>query len=98
MRRVRARSRYGQSQGASVGCPPRKYALSCLKNGQSCVVASESLPRDLAQKLFPLGLEKEAVIEVLSGGKQGPYLIRTGETRIVLDWETVRRIPVKERG
>ena len=96
MNGFRARRRYGRSSGTSGGCLHQGRMLSCLKNGQSCVVASENLPGDLARKLSPLGLEKEAVIEVLSGGDKGPYLIRTGETRIVLDWETVMRIPVKE--
>lgn len=73
-----------------------RRCLSCVLAGQTCVVAFEDLPPDLAQKLFLMGLGKEGVVEVVAGGDHAPFLIRTRETRIMLDWDTVSRIPIKE--
>lgn len=95
----RGRHRHGRfpndgSFGVS-GFPRRHGTLAGLRTGQTGIVASENLPQDLFQKLFPLGLEREGEVEVLSGEVNNPFLIRTGSTRIMLDWATVSRIPLK---
>ncbi len=94
-RRFQHRRGAAETESCGTGHCRRGRHLSSLKSGETCVVASDRLPQDLLRKLFPLGLGKGGVVEVLAGGIHNPFLIRTGETRIMLDWETVNRIPVK---
>jgi ferrous iron transport protein A len=48
------------------------------------------------QKLFDLGIVPGKEIEVVQGAKRHPYIIRVGETRIMLGWGMVERIHVSD--
>jgi Fe2+ transport system protein FeoA len=72
-----------------------RKVLAAMRNGERGTVASDRIPQELLEKLFPMGLTKGGEVEVLSGGTNNPFLIKTGGTRIMVDWETANKIPIR---
>lgn len=46
------------------------------------------------QRLFDLGIVPGKTISVVQGAKRHPYIVRVGETKIMLGWGMVEKIYV----
>ena len=70
------------------------YPLSHLPPGGSALVVTIEGGKGSRQKLFDLGIVPGKVIAVIQGAKRHPYIVRVGETKIMLGWGMVEKIYV----
>ena len=68
--------------------------LSCLPQGGSALVVTIEGGKGSRQRLFDLGIVPGKVISVVQGAKRHPYIVRVGETKIMLGWGMVEKIYV----
>ncbi|MFP4564482.1 MAG: ferrous iron transport protein A [Spirochaetia bacterium] len=69
-------------------------SLSNLTSGESALVVTVDGGKGSRQKLFDLGIVPGKVISVVQGAKRHPYIVRVGETKIMLGWGMVEKIYV----
>jgi Fe2+ transport system protein FeoA len=69
-------------------------SLSHLTSGESGLVVTVDGGKRSRQKLFDLGIVPGKVISVVQGARRHPYIVRVGETKIMLGWGMVEKIYV----
>lgn len=72
----------------------RVKSLSHLTSGESGLVVTVDGGKRSRQKLFDLGIVPGKVISVVQGARRHPYIVRVGETKIMLGWGMVEKIYV----
>jgi Fe2+ transport system protein FeoA len=68
--------------------------LASLHAGESGVVLDFIAAEECGDRMLALGLLPGKTVTVLNGAKRQPFLLRLGESRIVVDWRTLGQIYV----
>jgi len=77
--------------------PPQSSGTTCLadlKSGAGGIVAALHGGEEFRSKMIPLGIVPGEEIKIINGGRGQPYVLKIGETRLMLSWEMVRKISV----
>ncbi len=70
-------------------------SLDTLKQGQEAVIKSLDGGKHFKDKLINLGVIPGSTVTIISGSKHSPFLLKIGETRVMVGHRMVKRIIVE---
>ena len=68
--------------------------LSVVSSGERVKVSGIAGGANARKKLLDLGIRPGEMIEVISGHKNHPFLVRVGDSRVMIGWGMVEKVLV----
>ncbi len=78
---------------SSTATAPR-IPLHMISSGERAVLSSLDGGEEFRKKLLDLGLVPGRTVEIVSGSRNHPWLLKVGDARIMLGWGMISRIRV----
>lgn len=71
--------------------------LSAFSEGAKVVVNGISGGKGASKKLYEMGIVPGVTVQIVQGRIKHPYILKVGESRIMLGWGMVQQIFVREK-
>jgi Fe2+ transport system protein FeoA len=72
-----------------------KSCLSDLRPGQNGIVSGLAGGEEFNNRMMALGILPGQTVTVVGGAKHQPYILRFGQNRIMVDWQSLNQIYVE---